>query len=451
MRYLFTTLNGEGLGLLARALPIAGELAGCGHKVAFCGSPPSAKTVIAKAGFENLRPRHPMYYIRPAEADLSGIIRTMRSEEVRRDFGGSFKFLRQLVRVIPWSVSPRRLTSNIWNVDHLHAMSGSLSANYVRSDVEALLTVMTDWNADVIVDFWNPHACIAARATRKPLITVIQADVHPESAGFIWWKQPPPHVPTAVPVFNEILASYNLPPIRKTGELLTGDLTLVLGTPELDPLPRTARVTYVGPLSWQKADGQMPDSLNSLSKDKPVIWLYPGNPRYMPYESGYDSAIVARACVAALSHEDVQVVLSTGNMPLADGVLPLPANFIHEPYVPALAMAKRCHLMIHHGGYGSCQTGLYTGTPQLIIPTMTERESNARRVAAVGAGDFIVPTSLDARGRKKRVPIEELRAKVKKVLGDPSYKANAMRISEKLQSYGGPAEAARLIEEASRR
>ncbi len=53
--------------------------------------------------------------------------------------------------------------------------------------------------------------------------------------------------------------------------------------------------------------------------------------------------------------------------------------------------------------------------------------------------------------RRKRVPVEELRAKVKKVLGDPSYKANAMRISEKLQSYGGPMEAARLIEEASRR
>jgi UDP:flavonoid glycosyltransferase YjiC (YdhE family) len=129
----------------------------------------------------------------------------------------------------------------------------------------------------------------------------------------------------------------------------------------------------------------------------------------------------------------------------------LPSNFIHVDFAPALAMAKRCDLMIHHGGYGSCQTGLYSGTPQLIIATISERESNARRVAAVGAGDFIVPTSLDTKGRKKHVPAEELRARVKKMLTDPSYKANAMRISEKLQSYGGPAEAARLIEEASRR
>jgi len=449
MRYLFTTLESDDLGLLARALPVAAELAERGHKVAFCTPAPARSKVIAEAGFENLRPKHPLYYIPHREGNLTGIIRASRSKEVRQDFGGPLSFLRQLVRVMPWSIRPGRFTSETWNLDHFMSMLGSLSANFVRSDVEALMTVMTDWNADVIVDFWNPHACIAARAARKPLITVIQSDLHPESAGFIWWKQPPPHVPTAVPVFNKILTGYHLLPIRKTGELLTGDLTLVLGTPELEPLPETARVTYIGPLVWQKAEGKMPDWFNSLSKDKPVIWLYPGNPRYLAYDVPYDSAVVTRACIAALSNEDVQVVLSTGHLGLPDGVLPLPANFIHEPFVPALAMAKRCNLMIHHGGYGSCQTGLYSGTPQLTIATISEREGNARRVAAAGAGEFIVPIS-DSKGRKKRVPIEELRAKVRKVLGDPSYKANAMRISEKLQSYGGPAEAARLIEEASR-
>jgi len=57
-------------------------------------------------------------------------------------------------------------------------------------------------------------------------------------------------------------------------------------------------------------------------------------------------------------------------------------------------------LLIHHGGYGSCQTGLFTGTPTLAIPTFSERESNARRIAAVGAGDFVLPTA-DVSGRKK--------------------------------------------------
>jgi UDP:flavonoid glycosyltransferase YjiC (YdhE family) len=112
-------------------------------------------------------------------------------------------------------------------------------------------------------------------------------------------------------------------------------------------------------------------------------------------------------------------------------------------------MAKRSNLMIHHGGYGSCQTGLYTGTPAVIIPTYSERESNARRVQAVGAGEFIVPAT-DASGKKRYIAPDELRARVRQVLSTPSYTENARRISEKMQTIGGIAWTARRIEEFSR-
>jgi UDP:flavonoid glycosyltransferase YjiC (YdhE family) len=108
-------------------------------------------------------------------------------------------------------------------------------------------------------------------------------------------------------------------------------------------------------------------------------------------------------------------------------------------------MAERSDLMIHHGGYGSCQTGLFTGTPALVIPTYSERESNARRVAAVGAGDFVLPTA-DVSGRKKHVQAAEVRDKVNRILSDSSFKENAMRISGRLRSYGGASYAASLIE-----
>ena len=101
--------------------------------------------------------------------------------------------------------------------------------------------------------------------------------------------------------------------------------------------------------------------------------------------------------------------------------------------------------MIHHGGYGSCQTGLFTGTPSLVIPTYSERESNARRVEAVGAGDFVLPTS-DATGRNKQVNAAEVSEKVDRILSDSSFKDNARRISGKLRSYGGASYAANLIE-----
>ena len=158
--------------------------------------------------------------------------------------------------------------------------------------------------------------------------------------------------------------------------------------------------------------------------------------------------VVLQSCIAALAEENVNVILTTGYHALPKQVLPLPSNFHHAPYMPGLAMAERSDLLIHHGGYGSCQTGLYIGKPAVIIPTFSERESNARRVAATGAGTF-VPVENGAGG--KRVHVEELRATIKHGLSDPAFANNARLISQRMRMYGGPSQAARLIEQFSQK
>jgi hypothetical protein len=114
-------------------------------------------------------------------------------------------------------------TAEIWNIDQFVHLLGMWNENSVRADVNALMELISEYNPDVVVDFWNLGACIAARASHKPLITVIQADEHPQSRGFIWWKEPPPDLPTPVPAINTILAELQLKPISKTGELFIGD------------------------------------------------------------------------------------------------------------------------------------------------------------------------------------------------------------------------------------
>lgn len=94
---------------------------------------------------------------------------------------------------------------------------------------------------------------------------------------------------------------------------------------------------------------------------------------------------------------------------------------------------------------GSCQTGLFARTPVFVIPIYSERESNARQVAAVGAGDFVLPTT-DPFGTKRRVEASPVRDTVHRILSDPSYKLNAQRISEKLHAFGGPTYAVDLNE-----
>lgn len=324
---------------------------------------------------------------------------------------------------------------------------GMWNEGFIRVNVDALVELIGAYEPDAIVDFLNPFACIAARVVKKKLITVIQSGMHPQSQGLIWWKKPPLKLPPSpIPATNKAMAKYNLPPVEKVGGLLIGDLTLIPGLPEIDPLPETADAIYIGPVLWQKQKEQLPDWINALSKEQPLIWLYTGNLQYVKGRTTFgDSSIVLQACIEALGNQAVHVVLTTGHHTLPDRFVDLPSNFHHEPYVPGLSMAERSDLLIHHGGYGSCQTGLYTGTPALIIPTYSERESNARRIAAQGAGDYVLPKT-DITGKHKWIRAQDVRAKVFKILSDDDFIKNAKRLSAKLMSYGGADKAASLIE-----
>jgi len=403
-KILCTTLPSNDLGLLARTVPVARELASMGHKVAYCNPAPAPAKLIAEAGLDNLTP--------PAWP-------------------------------IPTVFAPS--TMEVWDLGHFWALIGFLDEDFARGFCEAMMTLMTDYGADVILDSWNVGACMAAKALRKPLVSIIQGDIHPANKGFIWWRERPPDVPSPVPALNSVLSEHGLPSVRKSEELHVGDLTLVAGTPDTDPILDSSDVTYVGPILWQRSDAALPDWIGSLRKDKPLVWVYTGNPTYGPVAPWADSMVLLRACLATLADEELEVVLTTGYQQLPEDVLTsLPANFHYEPYVPGLAMAERSDLLIHHGGHGSSMTGLITGTPAVIVPTYSERESNARRVAALGAGAMVVPT--EGASGEKALSLEELRSKVRQVLSDPSFAANARRVAENMRNYGGAAEAARLID-----
>jgi UDP:flavonoid glycosyltransferase YjiC (YdhE family) len=443
-RFLFTTLFSDDLGLLTRTLPIARELAKRGHAVAFCNPAHAPSQVIKEEGFANLLPRHPIFYLEMSgKPDIRGLFRVMRSGQVKRDFGSLYRFLSEYIRAIPIKFPAK--TPEVWNMDHFAALCGMMNPGLVRCVCKSLMQLMTEYQADVVVDSWNLLALPVARVLRKPVVTIIQGDLHPKGRGFIWWKQPTNKIPTPVSTLNRVFAELGFHPISRTEELTVGDLTLVVGIPETDPLPEDAHVTYIGPILWQKEDLKLPGWWGELSGERPLIWLYCGNPSYGPIASWADSGLVLDVCVEALAKEDVQVILTTGHHHLPKRFSSLPANFRYAPFVPGLAMAEKSNLLIHHGGYGSCQVGLFTGTPALIIPTYSERESNARRVSALGAGDFVVPER-GHRRKKRDLLVEDVRSKVRRILSEPSFTDNARRIANRMRTYGGASYGADLME-----
>ena len=406
-KFLFTMLPANDLGLPTRLVPIARALADRGHHVAVFNPSPAPAKLIAEAGLTNLPlPQRPM--------PVPNI---------------------DLVQA-----------SATWDVEQMLA-SFYFDEDYVRATTAMYLDLIRDFHPDVVVDSFDMLACLAARILHVPLATVLQGNFHPASRGFLWWEhERPSGLPTAVPTVNKIAAENGVAPVARCVDLLAGQLSLIVGTPETDPLPPSANATYVGPIIWQRDDATLPDWLAALRRDVPLVWVYSGNPRYAgaAATTPIDSIVVIRAAIAALRDAPVQVVLTTGHQELPSEFGTLPANFRHVSYLPGPAMAARCDLMVHHGGHGSVMTSLAAGTPAVIIPTITERESNARRLVALGAGEVVVPTN-GADG-EKHIDIADFTAKLNRVLREPAYRQSAQRIAQSMRQYAGAPDAADRIE-----
>jgi UDP:flavonoid glycosyltransferase YjiC (YdhE family) len=408
-KFLFTMLPANDLGLPTRLVPIARALADRGHEVAMFNPAPAPAKLIDDAGLENL---------------------PMPSREMP-------EFTMDLAQA-----------SLAWDAEQMFAALFA-DEKYVRAATALYVGVLADFAPDVVVDSFGLLTCLAARILRVPLASVLQGNFHPASDGFLWWKgERPAGLPSAAGAVNKVAAEYGVAPVMRCVDLLAGDLSLIVGTPETDPLPASAGVVYLGPIVWQRGDAALPDWVAGLSHDKPVIWVYSGNPRYGNAPTPIDSIVVIRAAVAALGSAAVQVVLTTGYQEVPREVGALPANIRHGAYLPGRAMAERCDLMIHHGGHGSVMTGLSAGTPAVIIPTITERESNARRVVSLGAGEMVLP--VDGADGEKHIGVGEFSAKVHRVLNETGYRESARRVAESMREFGGAQEAAQRIERFAR-
>lgn len=415
-RFLFTMLPANDLGLPTRMVPIARALADRGHDVAVFNPSPAPSKLIAEAGLTNLPPpTRPM----PAPAlDLAPI-------------------------------------AEGWDVEHF--FSGFYTgAEFVRDSVAVYLDLIRDYAPDVVVDSFDPIACFAARILNVPLVTVLQGNFHPASRGFLWWRNDrPANLPSPAAFFNAVAAAHGLPSLARCTDLMAGDLSLIVGTPETDPVGDRANVTWanltwIGPMLFERPGATLPsfitelDSNNSHSSNRPLIWVYSGNPRYFPTASPVDSIVVIRAAIATLADEPIDVVLTTGYQELPAEFGALPANFRHADYVPGPLMAARADLIVFHGGHSSVMTSLAAGTPSVIIPTISERESNARRLASLGAGEVVLPVT--GRDGEKHVDVADFRAKVRRVLHEPSYRASAQRVAAAMRNYGGATAAAQRLE-----
>lgn len=400
MRVLCSSGATNDLGLPSRLLPVAAELRARGHEVAFANPASAATKLIGEAGFANL----PW----PVALDPIG------------------------ARKMPIPVE-------FPLVDAEQAMCLIYGdPDYAATEVQNWRELIRGWRADVVLDTFGPAGCAAALIERVSLVEVLQADFHPDST-FAWWEPRRPS-PSAVGSFNPLLAAAGVPEVDLVTRLPLAGSSIVAGCPSTDPVSDPG-LAYAGLLGWGDPHDPLPAAIPQPG-GRPLVFLYGGNPDYV---GGKKSGVVVTAAVEALGSEDVDVVLAAGNQAYPDE---LPPNFIALPYVPGPALIRRADLMVHHGGHGSYLMALAAGKPAVSIPTYAERESNARRLAGLGAGVCLVPEGDSFTGQ--HLDAQLLRDAVQSVLSDPSYGNAARRIQQELAALPGAAGVADLVEAAAR-
>ena len=104
-------------------------------------------------------------------------------------------------------------------------------------------------------------------------------------------------------------------------------------------------------------------------------------------------------------------------------------------------LLERCGVMINLAGMNSVRSAFEHGIPLVLLPLVAEHAFNAERCAAMG-----MALVLDVEDLRP----ENVRTAVRRVLNDPTYRAQALRVRGELGEMPGPDRGVRLLAQLCR-
>lgn len=143
-----------------------------------------------------------------------------------------------------------------------------------------------------------------------------------------------------------------------------------------------------------------------------------------------------RNCIHVLGKTDWQVIISMGTN--TEHFDDLPDNIKVYESVDQMAVLSITDAFITHCGMNSASEGLYFEAPLVLFPQTPEQGAVAKRTEELGAGVML-----------KSISEEDILQALTRVLTVPSYKDNAVKISESFRRCGGAKEARAFLEEAA--
>jgi MGT family glycosyltransferase len=240
---------------------------------------------------------------------------------------------------------------------------------------------------------------------------------------------------------SRLRESYGLTPLRRsvTDHAATMPLYLVPSSPEFD-YQRTglpASVQYVGPCL--RPPGRTESApLEGLSPERPWIFVSEGTVHLDPK--------LLRCAAQGLAGLPVEAILATGKHRNIDdldlGPRPLASNIHVRSWVDLNSLLPRLSGLVNVGGPSTIMAALNEGIPVVIVPFAWDHPETGYRIQESGAGVHIRPHDLTP---------QSLRAAVERILSEPTYRSNAMRLAKSFERMGGARRAAELVEGMTRR
>jgi MGT family glycosyltransferase len=133
-------------------------------------------------------------------------------------------------------------------------------------------------------------------------------------------------------------------------------------------------------------------------------------------------------CFRAFSDREVRVVLAIGHRVDKSRLPEVPSNFLVQEYVPQMTVLESADLFITHGGINSAHEAMLCGVPMIVLPQRADHHVVAGRVEAVGAGIVL---------DRSRAIAATLRELSDRVLSNPEFKMNSLRMGKFLRAAGG--------------
>lgn len=286
------------------------------------------------------------------------------------------------------------------------------------ANAREVLDLLGAWPADAIVLDWLLFGtALAAEYAHLPSVAL----VHMPYPLRITEGPLDDFFAVGLATMNQARAELGLDPLgRWDQQVINTDAVFVLTAPELDPasafdLP--ANVHFVGP-AFEPSTTGWTSPWPEANTDPLVLISF--STTFM------DQRDLADRVMQAVDGLPVRALFTTGPALQVDG-LAVPSNVRVSPFVPHRAVLPHAALAVSHAGFGTIQASLSAGVPMVCIPCSRDQPGNAARVAELGAGLAIGPTSTPA----------ELRGVIVKALADPRLKMHAQQMSVALNRDDG--------------